>query len=339
MKTRPMVKGDLPQLLTTDLDAVVRSNLKALRRQMTHDHLVAQPFLKVVLNGRKQLGWDTLFKYMTVNPELRREVELELSTVLDSEGWHLQGDERDYPPISLAVLAERAGVSGRRLREMDSTNASPTPTAKQLTLSEAFSIAAAANVSIQQLVTPPWGAIHELDAFYGSRVEYLPAQGSVPLDIWMNWIFGLEALPKQNEFVYERNQSFPPELGDKFDKTGRKIHMNNRPTPAEIEEFNAAFIFGGKKRSWFAFLRKSVFLPSTPPSQEDTKFRDRNLSQQPFVGAYLLNGVLTHLRRLIRASRKPTSLKRLDKQWMLIASNVAFLTGRIARLVAQRAHR
>lgn len=336
MKTSTSVREHLPQLLTTDMNALVRSNLNALRRQMTHDHLVAKPFLKAVLGGRKQLGWDTLFKYITVHPELRREVELELSSVLDVEGWHLQGNERDYPPISLAALAERSGVSGRRLREVMSTTASPTPIAKQLTLQEAFSIAAAANVSIQQLVTPPWGAIRDIDVFYGSEVEFLPVQGTIPLDNWMHWIFGLESLPKQNEFVYERNQSFPPELGDRFDKKGQKINMNNRPSPAEIEEFNAAFIFGGRKRSWFAFLRNSVFLPPIAPSEEDSKFRYENPSHQPFFGAYVLNGLLTHLRRLIRTSRKPTSVKRLDQQWILVTNNVAFLTSRIARSVSQR---
>lgn len=336
MKTTQPVLGDLPHLLTTDIDAVVRSNLNALRRQMTHDHLVAQAFLRAVLNGRKQLGWDTLFKYIIINPELRREVEAELSSVLGVEGWQLEGNERDYPSISLAALAERSGVSLRRLREVESTNSSPAPVSKQLTLSEALSIAAAANVSIQQLITPPWGAIRELDSFYGSHVDYLPKQGSIALDNWMHWIFGLEALPRQNEYVYERNQSFPPELGDRFDKTGRKVHMNNRPTPAEIGEFNESFIFGGKRRSWFKFLQGVALLPSTPPSLEDAKFRDKSPSQQPFVGAYLLNGVVTHLRRLIRASRKPSGLRRLDNNWVLVTNNVAFLVGRIARSVWQR---
>lgn len=265
-----LTQEDLPLQLTTDLNAVVRSNVNALRRQMTHDHLVATKYVKKVAGGRKQLGWDGLYKFMSLDPELREEVEEELAKLVGEEGWHLQGNESDYPAISVERLAEHAGVSPRRLREALIHQPGPTPTSKELTLSEAASIAAATNVSLQQLLTPPWRAIFRLESDLGGTVQFLPNQGPVALDNWMLWISGLEALPKQNEYVFERNQSFPPEFGERFDGLGRRINRNSRPSPREVEEFNSSVIFSGKKMSWFSFLNQTKFLPATPPRPRKT---------------------------------------------------------------------
>jgi hypothetical protein len=334
-----LMQEDLPLQLTTDLNAVVRSNVNALRRQMTHDHLVATKYVKKVAGGRKQLGWDGLLKFMTIDPQLKHQVEEELAELVGQEGWHLQGNETDYPPISVERLAEHAGVSPRRLREALIHQPGPTPTSKELTLSEAASIAAATNVSLQQLLTPPWGAIFRLDTLFGGTVEYLPNQGRVALDNWMLWVSGLEALPRQNEYVFERNQSFPPEFGERFDSLGRRINKNSRPSPQEIDEFNSSVIFSGRKMSWFSFLNQSKFLPSTPPSQEDAVFKDASAWFRPFHSAFILNGLLAHERRMIRTARKSSNLKRLDKHWIYVSANLAFLLGRLARNISRRNQR
>lgn len=333
------MQEDLPQLMTTDLNAVVRSNINALRRQMTHDHLAATAYVKKVANGRKQLGWDRLAKFMTLDPKLKKQVEEELAKLVGEEGWHLQGNETDYPPISVERLAKHAGVSPRRLREALTHRPGPTPTSKELTLLEAASIAAATNVSLQQLLTPPWRAIFRLDGLFGGTVEFLKNQGPVALDNWMLWISGLEALPKQNEYVFERNQSFPPEFGDRFNSRGRSMNRNRRPAPHEIEEFNSSVIFPKDKPSWVSFLTQTMLLPDTPPSEEDSRFTDGKPGFRAFQGSFLLNGLLAHERRMIRTARKSSSLKRLDKHWMYIAANIAFLLGRLARNISQRNHR
>lgn len=334
-----LMQEDLPQLLTTDLNAVVRSNVNALRRQMTHDHLVATTYLAKVTRGRKQLGWDRLHMFMTVDPQLREQVEEDLAVLVGQEGWHLQGNETDYPAISVERLAEHAGVSPRRLREALVHQPGPTPTSKELTLSEAASIAAATNVSLQQLLTPPWNALFRVDSLFGRDVEYLPNQGVVSLDNWLLWIHGLEALPRQNEYVFERNQSFPPEFGEKFDTMGRRLNRNNRPSPQEINEFNSAVIFSGKRMSWFSFLNQTKFLPSTPPSQGDTAFKDASPWFRSFQAAFILNGLLAHQRRMIRTARKSSDLKRLDKHWIYVSANLVFLLGRLVRTIYLRKHR
>jgi hypothetical protein len=333
------MQEDLPLQLMTDLNAVVRSNVNSLRRQMTHDHLVATKYLEKVAGARKQLGWDRLVKFMTLDPKLKTQVEDELAELIGEEGWHLQGNETDYPPISVERLAEHAGVSPRRLREALIFQPGPTPTSKELTLSEAASIAAATNVSLQQLLTPPWSAIFRLDSIIGANVKFIPNQGPVSLDNWMLWIAGLEALPKQNEFVFERNQSFPPEIGERFDNLGRPVNKNNRPSPQEINEFNSSVIFSGKKASWFSFLNGAKFLPATPPSEEDAMFKDGSPWLRPFQGSFLLNGLLAHERRMIRNARKTSSPKRLDKYWMYTSANMTFLLGRLARNISRRDNR
>jgi len=335
VKSAPGGVGDLPGTLTTDINAVIRSNINALRRQMTHDHLAATKFVKSVSNGRKQLGWDTLFKYMSLDPQLREDVETELSVVVAEEGWHLQGNEVDYPPISVKKLAEKAGVSGRRLREFLIEQSGLTSTAKQLTLLEALAIAAATNTSIQQLLTPPWREIHKLDTLYGGRVEYLPNQNWVGLDNWLHWVFGLEALPHQNEFVFERTQSFPPQLGLLRDRGGHQMHRNSRPSPAEIIDFNQNVMLGNKT-SWFSSINQRRLFPSTPPSEEDTWITDADDWSRPFKGAFLLTGLLTHIRRLLRVSRKVAQPSRLNSHWILVTANVSFLLGRMARSVSRR---
>lgn len=335
MKTTRLVQSDLPQILTTDISAVVRSNLNDLRRQMTHDHLVATKFVKQVAGGRKQLGWPTLSRFMVMDPEFRKQVEEELALIVEGEGWRLFGDERDYPPISVEKLAAKAGVSARRLREVLSTETSPTPISKELSLSEALAISAATNVGLQQLLTPPWRALHNLEAYSARTVQYLPQQGAVTLDRWMFWIFGIESLPNQNEYVFERNQSYPPELGDKFDRQGKRINRNNRPLPQEIEEFNSAIIFG-KGTSWFSFLNQSKLLPQATPLEEDQVFCDTSTGLRPYQATFLLTGLLAHLRRLIRVSRKTSGKRGLEVQWAYVCTNVTFLLGRLARSVNKR---
>jgi hypothetical protein len=321
---------DETALVSTDLNALVRSNVNALRRQITHDRFIATTKLAVLAPGRQQLGWDNLFKLVQLDQDLLKKVEAELSVIIGDESWHLQGTEEDYPAVSLVRLGELSGVPERRLREALLEKERPKSLGRNFTLEEVVAIAAATDTSLQQLLTPPWQQINRLTIIGGHSVQYLSGKPSVELDRWLSWLYGMEPLPFQNDFLFERNNSYSLPFGKRFDSIGRAVHKNTKSGSGDIETFNEDGMFS--RASWFKMLNSNNVLGQNLPSEADGKYVASSLLGAPFKGAYIVTGLMTQIRKLLRLARKKGQSARLDSHWILTSTNSSFLMGRLARL-------
>ena len=313
-----------------DLNALVRANLEGLLRQMTHDHVIPSIDPKHLERSGKFVPWSKFLTFSEKNQEMRGRLEQLIREITGNEDWHIQGYDIDYPPASLQSLAERSGIPQRRLTQVMYPEKPSESLGNQLTLSEALSLCAATNISIQQLLTPPWWAISKLPHADLAEVEYLKTGSPIPTDRWVSWLYSLEPLPEQQEFLFERNMSHPPPLGPRIDEDGRRVNKNRGIDPYDINDLDMGGLFSEK--SWKGELNKlSLFETSKPsetsPSQKDPHFLERHLSAMYWIG-----GLFVQFRRLLRVARRKGSAKRLDVFWEATTNNIGQMLGRLARL-------
>jgi len=324
---------EISALLRGNLNALIASNINACRRQMTHDKVVEGLKPANVGKGRSQIGWDRLNGLMEADFELKKTVEEEIAQICDSEGWHVQGHETDFPEASLRAVAVSSQIAEARLKQVIYGDFSQTSLGSQLTLFEALALSAAFNISIQQLLTPPWWAMHEIMAGF-RQVDYLNQGQGVPTDRWISWLYGWEPLPTQEEFLFERNMSHPPPLGTRLDEAGRKIHRNRHPDFPEINKVNADGLFS--RGSWFSQLNQHLRLEQDKPSSESSRYPDQVELFRHLNGAYFLLGIVVHIRKLLRVARRRGKWASTDKFWELMVANLGQLLGRLVRLRRQQ---
>lgn len=312
------------------LNALVRSNLNAYRRQMTHDRIVASLKPAHVKDSLKQIGWDRLSFMMLNDSKLRKEVEEEIAAICGVEGWHAQGHETDFPEASLASMSKASGVPETRLKQVLYSPSKPPSLGQQLTLFEALALSASMNISLQQLLTPPWWTMHEISRVSFAEVAYLGSKEPIPTDRWLTWLYGWEPLPHQDEFLFERNMSHPPPLGLRLDEAGQRIHRNRHPDFPEINKHNSDGLFS--KGSWYPRLNKHRELGYDEPSRESSGYPDQSPLFRHLNASFLSVGILVHIRKLLRVSRRSGRWPTLDTFWTLMTSNISQLLGRLSRL-------
>ena len=320
-------------LIQGNLNALIASNIGAFRRQMTHDRVVERLKPLHVKMGRSQIGWDRLSGLMKTGFELKKRVEDEIARICDSEGWHVQGHETDFPEASLKAVAASSGIGEARLKQVIYADYSQDSLGNQLTLAEALALSAAFNVSIQHLLTPPWWAMHEIMAGF-QEVDYLKLGQMIPTDRWISWLYGWEPLPTQEEFLFERNMSYPPPLGERLDEAGRKIHRNRNPDFPEINKFNADGLFS--KGSWYRHINKHYELGRDVPSLESSTYPDQHPLFRHLSASFLTLGILVHIRKVLRVARRPGRWTSIDKFWDVMVANIAQLLGRLVRVRRQQ---
>jgi len=313
-----------------DLNHLVRSNLEGLLRQMTHDHVIPKMDPTHLERSSKFVPWQKFFTFATSSWEKYDEFEALIREITGETDWHLQGYDLDYPPASLQSLADRSGVPLRRLTQVMYPENQTDSLGHQLTLVEALSLCAATNISIQQLITPPWWAISKLSYADLAEVEYLKTGSPIPTDRWVSWLYSLEPLPEQHEFLFERNMSHPPPLGPRIDEDGRRVNKNRGIDPFDINDLDGGGLFSEK--SWKDQLNRLWVFESTAPSARSTSHKDPESFDRHLSAMYWIGGQFVQFRRLLRVARRKGLSKRLDVFWEVTTNNVGQLLGRLARL-------
>ncbi len=327
-------KSQLARESQTNLNVLLRSNIEGLLRQMTHDHVVPKIAPSTLHRYKKPTPWHRLLAVTASQPKQRARMESLIREITGDKDWHVQGPETGYPPASLARLAEKADIPERRLRQIMYPEGAEDSLGNQLTLAEALRLCAATNISLQQLLTPPWWAIATIEFADLSEVEYLGAGRSVPTDRWVSWLYSIEPLPFQDEFLFERNMSHPPPLGPRFDEDGRRVHKNRGVDFHDVNEMDRESLFSEK--SWRAELNSLTLFEAIRPSEQSSTSPDPVRFQRHLSAAFWISGLFVQIRRLLRASRKRGTSKKLDSFWEVTSKNVAHLLGRLARLRRQQ---
>jgi len=328
-ETKKIIARDMQ----TNLPALVRSNIEGLLRQMTHDHVVPQLDPGKLKRYKKPIGLHKLVTLTEGHPEKRARLESLIQEITGQPGWHVQGPDSVYPPASLAALSERSGIPRRRLTQVLYPESAKDTLGNQLTLGEALALSAATNIAIQQLLTPPWWAISELEFSDLAEVDYLPTFSSVPTDRWVSWLYSLEPLPQQDEGLFERNMSHPPPLGPRIDDDGRRVNKNRDADIYDVNELDEQGLFS--EMSWRAQLNRLNLFEVAKPSEVSSANPDPLRYERHLSAMYWISGFLVQLRRLLRMARGRGTSKRLDVFWEVTVNNVAHLVGRVVRLRRQ----
>ena len=321
----------------TDLSALVRANVEGLLRQMTHDHVIPTIDPKHLERSSKFVPWHKLVSITANDPNLRQKLESLIQEITEDDQWHIQGPDSGYPPASLKSLSERSGIPLRRLTEVMYPEKSTESLGNQLTLTEALYLCAATNISIQQLLTPPWWAISKLPYADLTEVEFLRTGSSIPTDRWISWLYSLEPLPEQDEFLFERNMSHPPPLGPRIDDDGRRVNKNRGIDPYDINDLDLGGLFSEK--SWRGELNKLSPFEISKPSEENVTNQDPLVFDHHLNAMYWIGGLFVQFHKLLRVARRGGTAKRLDVFWQVTANNAAQLLGRLARLRRQQLSR
>lgn len=314
----------------TNLNALIRSNIEGLRRQMTHDHVVPHVDPTTLNRFKKPVAWHKLISITATQPKQRARIESLIQEITGEEGWHAQGPETGYPLASLDALSERSGIPLRRLTQVLYPESPSETLGNQLTLGEAVSLCAATNISLQQLLTPPWWAISKVDYADLAEVEYLDVVLPIPTDRWVSWLYSLEPLPHQDEHLFERSMSHPPPLGPRIDEDGRRVNRNRGVDSYDVNELDDEGLFS--ERSWRPQLNTLGLFQISPPSQPSAAHPDPVAYEHHLSAMYWIGGLFVQFRRLLRVARRKGSAKRLDVFWEATTSNIGQLLGRLARL-------
>ena len=314
----------------TNLNALVRSNVEAVRRQMTHDHVVPKLEPTLLKRYKKPVPLHKLVSLTANQPKQRAQLESLVEEITGIDDWHVQGHEIDYPAASLKALSERSGIPVRRLTQVLYPENSEETLGSQFTLGEALNLCAATNIAMQQLLTPPWWATAQLDFSDLGEVDYLAKFKSVPTDRWLSWLYSLEPLPQQDEHLFERNMSHPPPLGPRIDDDGSRVNRNRGVDYHDVNELDEGGLFSEK--SWRDQLDKLSLFEVRKPSELSSAHPDVVRYERHLSAMYWISGVFVQLRRLLRVARRRETSKRLDVFWEVTVSNVAELVGRLVRL-------
>ena len=330
-------KRRIAEQTQTNLNALVRSNVEGLLRQMTHDHVVPKLEPSMLKRYKKPVAWHTLLTLTARQPKQRARLEALVQEITGVKGWHVQGPESGYPLASLKALSERSGIPVRRLTQVLYPETSDETLGNQLTLAEALSLCAATNTALQQLLTPPWWSISKLEYSDLAEVDYLPTFPSTPTDRWVSWLYSLEPLPQQDEHLFERNMSHPPPLGPRIDDDGRRVNGNRAVDTHDVNEFDEQGLFSEK--SWRPQLNTLNLFEVVRPSEVSSVNPDPVRQERHLSAMYWISGFLVQLRRLLRFARKRGTNKRLDVFWEVTMNNAAQLVGRLSRLRRQETSR
>jgi hypothetical protein len=330
-------KKRIAEQTQTNLNALVRSNVEGLLRQMTHDHVVPRLDPRKLKRYKKPVALLKLINLTESNPEKRARLESLIQEISGQPDWHVQGPDSDYPPASLAALSECSGIPRRRLTQVLYPESTKDTLGNQLTLGEALALSAATNISIQQLLTPPWWAISKLKYSDLAEVDFLPTFSSVPTDRWVSWLYSLEPLPQQDGGLFERNMSHPPPLGPRIDDEGRRVNKNRDADIYDVNELDEEGLFSEK--SWRGQLSNPRLFEVAKPSATSATHPDPVRHEKHLSGMYWVSGLFVQLRMLLRAARKRGTGNHLDALWEVSASNAGHLAGRIARLRRQQSRR
>lgn len=321
----------------TNLNALIRSNIEGLRRQMTHDHVVPHLDPTTLERFKKPVAWHKLITLTANQPKQRARLESLIQEITGEEGWHAQGPETGYPLASLAALSERSGIPTRRLTQVLYPESPLDTLGNQMTLGEAVSLCAATNIALQQLLTPPWWAISKVEYADLGEVEYLDMVPPIPTDRWVSWLHSLEPLPHQDEHLFERNMSHPPPLGPRLDEDGRRVNRNRAVDLQDANELDDESLFS--ERSWRPQLNTPELFQISSPSEPSAVHPDPVAYERHLSAMYWISGFLVQLRRLLRVARRRGTSKRLDIFWEMTINNVGHLVGRLVRLRRQEKRR
>jgi len=314
----------------TNLNALVRSNVEAVRRQMTHDHVVPKLEPTLLKRHKKPVPWHKLLTLTANQPKQKAQLESLVKEITGMDDWHIQGHEIDYPAASLKALSERSGIPVRRLTQVLYPENAEETLGGQFTLGEALNLCAATNIALQQLLTPPWWATAQLDFSDLGEVDYLAKFKSVPTDRWVSWLHSLEALPQQDEHLFERNMSHPPPLGPRIDDDGSRVNLNRGVDYYDVNELDEEGLFSEK--SWRDQLDRLSVFEVRKPSELSSAHPDVVRYERHLSAMYWISGVFVQLRRLLRVARRRGTSNRLDIFWEVTVNNVAQLVGRLVRL-------
>jgi len=321
----------------TNLNALIRSNVEGLRRQMTHDHVVPDLDPTTLKRFKKPVAWHKLITLTANQPKQRARLESLIREITGNSDWHVQGPETGYPPASLTWLSEKSGIPRRRLTQVIYPESKKESLGSQLTLVEALQLCAATNISLQQLLTPPWWAISKVDYADLAEVEYLDMVPAIPTDRWVSWLYSLEPLPHQDEHLFERNMSHPPPLGPRIDEDGRLVNGNRGVDSHDVNEFDDEGLFS--ERSWRPQLNTPELFQISSPSEPSAMHPDPVTYERHLSAMYWISGFLVQLRRLLRVARRRGTVTRLDVFWEMTINNIGHLVGRLVRLRRQRVPR